>query len=188
MTTLDDLRAEGARITQRGIGMPAAGLIFWLAAAQLGHVFPPKTAAVLTFVATGAVFPIGWLLTRWAGGDLMAKGHALTGLGGLLNAVQIFYWPVLIAVFLVRPEWVPFTMGVLFGSHFLPYGWFYRSRGYTLLGVVGPLAALGVQLAAPAHAMTAIPLAMAAAHALALLIGENRADAQPIRGEQPSLP
>ncbi len=177
MQNLDSMRDEIARVTQRGIGMPAAGLAFWLTAAQLGQMYAPKTAAVLWFIATGAVFPLGWLITRWAGGDLMAKGYPLTALGGLLNAVQFFYWPVLIAVFFVRPELVPFTMGVLFVSHFLPYGWFYRSRGYTLLGIVGPLAAIGLQLAAPAHAMTVIPLAMAACYAaaLALLIAENRA-------------
>jgi hypothetical protein len=177
MNHIDSLRDEIARITQRGVGMPAAGLAFWLAAAQLGQMYAPRTAAVLTFIATGAVFPLGWFITRRAGGDLMHKGHPLGNLGMLLNFVQLFYWPVLVAVLFVRPDLVPFTMGVLFGSHFLPYGWFYRSRGYTVLGIAGPLAAIGLQLAAPTHAMTAIPLAMAAMYALALamLIAENRA-------------
>ena len=178
MQTLDEMRDEIAHITQRGAGMPAAGLLFWLAAAVLGYLYVPKTAAVLTFIATGAVFPIGWLITSRMGGNLMHKGHPLTNLGMLLNFVQMAYWPVLIAVFFVRPELVPFTMGVLFASHFLPYGWFYRSRGYTTLGIAGPIVAMAVQLAAPGHAMVAVPLAMAAVHAVAvaLVIGENRRD------------
>lgn len=168
MQALDTLRDGIARITRRGIGMPIAGLLYWLAVAALGASLPPQRAALYAFFATGAVFPLGWALTRALGGDLFAKGHPLNGLGGTLNGVQFCYWPVLIAVFFVRPELVPFTMGTLFGSHFLPYGWFYRSRGYALLGLGAPLVATALQLAAPAHAFVAIPLGVAAVHALAV--------------------
>ena len=71
---------------------------------------------------------------------------------------EIARGPVLVAVFFIRPELVPFTMGVLFGSHFLPYGWFYRSRGYTTLGISAPIVALLLQLAAPARSFVLIPL------------------------------
>lgn len=168
MAVLDTLRDEIARITRRGIGMPIAGTVFWLAFALLGASLPPRGASLLAFVATGAVFPLGWALTRALGGDLFAKGHPLNGLGGMLNAVQFCYWPVLVAVYFTRPELVPFTMATLFGSHFLPYGWFYRSRGYLGLGLGVPLVATALQLAAPAHAFVAIPLAVAAVYALAV--------------------
>lgn len=180
MQALDTLRDGIARITRRGIGMPIAGLFYWLAVAALGASLPPQRAALCAFFATGAVFPLGWALTRALGGDLFARGHPLNGLGGTLNAVQFCYWPVLIAVYFVRPELVPFTMGTLFGSHFLPYGWFYRSRGYTVLGIGAPAVALGLQLAASAHAWVAIPLAVTAMYALAvaMLLAENRRDAR----------
>ena len=51
------------------------------------------------------------------GADLINKGHVLNGLGGVMNAVQAFYWPVLIMVYFVAPEWTMFTMVVLFCSH-----------------------------------------------------------------------
>ncbi len=166
---LDDLRDEAARITQRGIGMPIAGTLFWLAFAALGWFQPPKTAALLSFFATGVVFPLGWWFTHLAGGDLMAKGHPLNGLGGLLNGVQFFYWPVLILVYALAPAYVPFAFGVLFGSHFLPYGWLYKSAGYTGLGIGAPVTALAVQLAFPGHVAWLLPLAVAAAYVIAVL-------------------
>lgn len=168
MHSLDSLRDEIARITRRGIGMPIAGTVFWLAFAAVGAGLSPRGASLIAFFATGAVFPLGWAMTRALGGDLFAKGHPLNGLGGTLNGVQFCYWPVLIAVYFVRPELVPFTMATLFGSHFLPYGWFYRSRGYALLGLGAPIVATALQLAAPAHAFVAIPLGVAAVHALAV--------------------
>lgn len=180
MIDIDLARATLAHRTRRGIGMPVAGLLFWLGFAALGATQPPKTASLLAFFATGLVFPLGWWFTRLAGGDLMAKVAPLTSLGMIANFTQLLFWPVLIAVFLLRPEWVPFTMGALFGSHFLPYAWIYRSRGYAVLGVGCPVAATVAQLAAPQLAMVGVPLAVASVYALAvvLLAGENRAQAQ----------
>ena len=95
---LDDMRDEIARITHRGIGMPAAG---------------------------------------------------------------IAYWPIVVVVAQTAPEWTIYTMAVLFGSHFIPYGWFYRSAGYLGLGIgsiVVPTALVLAGVRAPEH----IALAMAA--------------------------
>jgi hypothetical protein len=69
---------------------------------------------------------VGVFLTRLVGGALFAKSQALTSLGLLLALTQSFYWPVVIVVFRQAPDWTPFAMAVLFGSHFLPYAWFYR--------------------------------------------------------------
>jgi len=177
MNELDRLRAEIAGITKRGIGMPAAGMIYWLAMAWVGSRWEPRSAALLFFIGTGLVFPIGLGLTRLAGGDLFAKGHPLNGLGGILNAVQAFYWPIAILLFYKDPMLVPFALGTLFGSHFLPYGWFYRSRGYTFLGIAAPVATIVVQIAMPDRVFVAVPLAMAAMYAVcvAMIAGENRA-------------
>ncbi|HET7845347.1 MAG TPA: hypothetical protein VFL14_14415 [Xanthomonadales bacterium] len=170
MQNIDAMRDEIAAITQRGIGMPMAGMAYWIAMAALGSVLAPKAAALAMFFGTGAVFPLGWWLTKRAGGDLMHKGHPLTGLGMTLNFVQLAYWPVVLAVFGRDPMLVPLTLGTLFGSHFLPYGWFYRSRGYGALGIAAPVVATLLQLAAPARAFVLIPLGVAACYALAIAL------------------
>jgi hypothetical protein len=176
MNELDRLRDDAARVTKRGIGMPAAGMIYWLAMAWVGATYKPQSAALLFFIGTGLVFPIGYGLTRLAGGDLFAKGNPLTGLGGILNAVQAFYWPMAILLFYKDPMLVPFAFGTLFGSHFLPYGWFYRSRGYTFLGIAAPVITIVVQIAMPERVYTAVPVALAGMYlaCVAMLAGENR--------------
>src|SRR5215831_13524445 len=116
-----------ALLTRKGIGMPMAGMLYWLAVAFLLRQFPQRTALVFSFALTGAVFPVGALLTRLMGGDLFAKSQTLTPLGLLLAAVQLLYWPIIIVVFNQAPDWTPFALAVLFGSHFLPYAWLYRS-------------------------------------------------------------
>lgn len=177
-TTIDDERHRLARATARGIGMPAAGMLYWVAVAVLLRALPLRPALFWSFVATGAVFPVGALLTRALGGDLFAKSERFTALGMLFNALQLFFWPVIILVWRVAPAWTPFTMATLFGSHFLGYAWLYRSRGYAVLsiGVSGGLT-LAV-LAARDPLVTVVPLLAAAVYAVAvsLLALEVRRD------------
>jgi len=124
------------RLTRRGIGMPIAGMLYWLAVALLVRRLPQSTSLVWAFILTGPVFPVGAALTRLLGGNLFAKSPALTPLGLQLAALQLFFWPVVIVVFRQAPDWTPFTLAVLFGSHFLPYWWLYGSRAYALLSIL----------------------------------------------------
>lgn len=163
-------RTRLARLTKKGIGMPAAGLLFWIAVAVLLRLYPPPGVLVWCFILTGPVFPVGYVLTRVWGGDLFAKSPTLTPLGIQLAALQLFYWPIIIVVFRQAPEWTPFTMAVLFGSHFLPYAWLYESRAYLFLTVsvaavlsVGALATSG-----PLYLMT--PVLTAACYAVTVIL------------------
>jgi formate/nitrite transporter FocA (FNT family) len=174
---LAEFEAERDRlslITRKGIGMPAAGMLYWLGVAVLVQVFPQKTALVYSFALTGVVFPIGALLTRLAGGDLFAKSPTFTPLGLQLAAVQLFYWPILIVVFNAAPRWTPFTMAVLFGSHFLPYSWLYRSRGYAFLAIAtaGVMTVGMFATRSPMYATAPLLAAGCYAVAVAMLWGE----------------
>lgn len=163
-------RALLARLTKRGLGMPLAGLCYWIAVSAILANFPLKRALVISFAATGAVFPLGALLTRAFGGDLFAKSPTLTPLGLQLAAVQLFYWPVIIVLFRLAPEWTPFAIAVLFGSHFLPYWWFYESRGYALLAVLTIVASCTAVLVSGSPLTQTMPLIAAGCYAVACAV------------------
>lgn len=177
--TLDESRRDLALKTRKGIGMPMAGLLYWVGLSVAVQTLPVKTAILVAFFATGAVFPVGWLLTRLMGGNLVNKGHELNGIGGILNAVQAFYWPVLILVYFISPEWTVFTLVVLFCSHFLGYGWLYESRGYTFLAIAGPVIAVVMAIWQGAATHQSLPPIVAALYAIScvMLVAETRAQA-----------
>src|SRR5256885_14274273 len=79
-----------ALLTRKGIGMPAAGMLYWLGVAILLRQFPQKTALVFRFALTGVVFPVGALLTRIAGGGIFAEYSTLTTLGLMLSVRLLF--------------------------------------------------------------------------------------------------
>ena len=157
-----------SRLTRKGIGMPLAGLLYWLGVAALLQALPQRTALIFSFALTGVVFPLGALLTRLAGGDLFAKSPTLTPLGMLLAAVQLFYWPVIILVFRRAPEWTPFALAVLFGSHFLPYAWLYRSAGYGFLAVATTVVVTAAVVATRSPLYATAPLLAAGCYAVAV--------------------
>lgn len=183
------LEAERTRIallTRRGIGMPMAGFLYWLAMAMFVRVLPERTALVYSFFATGAVFPLGILFTRLAGGDLFVKSAVFTSLGLQLAVLQIFFWPVIIIVFGTARPWTPFVMAVLFCSHFLPYNWLYRSRGYFFLAVgTGVLTtATAIVLRSSLYLWAPLIAAACCAIAVGMLWQENRGDRRRATGER----
>ena len=167
---LEAERDRLSRLTRKGIGMPIAGLLYWLAVAFLLRAFPQKTALVFSFALTGMVFPLGALLTRLAGGDLFAKSATLTPLGLQLAAMQLFYWPVIIVVFNRAPEWTPFILAVLFGSHFLPYAWLYRSAAFMFLAIATTLVLSAGVIITRSPLFATAPLLAAACYAVAVIL------------------
>ena len=170
LKALDAERVRLSLLTRKGIGMPAAGMLYWIAVAVVLQRPPSTSALVLCFILTGPVFPIGVGLTRLAGGDLLAKSPSLTPLGMQLAALQLFYWPIIIVVFRQAPEWTPFTLAVLFGSHFLPYGWLYQSRAYMFLTISVTVVLSAAVLITGDPLYSTIPILTAACYAVAVIL------------------
>lgn len=123
------------RTTRKGVGFPIAGAMFWIIAGLLTQFVPVKHAVLYMFFVTGSVFPLGYVISKMMGAEVLGKETSLDQLAAILAAVQLFFWPVIILVYLYQPMWTPFVMAVLFSSHFLPYGWLYKSRGYYYLAI-----------------------------------------------------
>lgn len=166
---IDAERERLAQVAARGIGMPIAGMLYWLAVGALVRELPLGRALLWSFIATGAVFPVGALLTKAFGGDLFAKSERFTSLGMTFNALQLLFWPVIIVVFRQAPEWTPYAMCVLFGSHFLGYAWLYRSAGYALLTLGTVLVPTVAVLVAGDARYAQVPLLAAAVYAVAVV-------------------
>ena len=175
---LEEERRRICLLTRRGIGMPMAGFLFWIAMAVLVRTLPERAAMVYSFFATGVVFPLGVLFTRLAGGDLFVKSAVFTSLGLQLAILQLFFWPIIIIIFGVARPWTPYVMAVLFCSHFLPYNWLYRSRGYAFLAAGTGIMCTAAIMVARSSLYHWIPLIAAGCYAICVVMlwNENRTD------------
>jgi hypothetical protein len=111
-----------------------AGFLFWIAMALFVRTLPERAAMVYSFFATGAVFPSASCSPPRRRGSLPEE-RGLHQPRPPARDPAAFFWPVIIIVFGTARPWTPYVMAVLFCSHFLPYNWLYRSRGYAFLAV-----------------------------------------------------
>jgi hypothetical protein len=88
----------------------------------------------------------------------------------MVAALQLFFWPVVILVFRLAPAWTPWTMALLFGSHFLPYWWIYRSRAYAFLALSLAASMSGGAVWRGESFSTGVPVVAAACYAITVLL------------------
>lgn len=121
--TLQDLRAEFGR--SRFLAMPIAGTIAWAAVGVLGAVLPVMAASWALFICTGAIFPLGILIGRFTGEDILAakSENALDRLFGLSILMANLVWAIAIPFWLVEPTSLPLSVGVLAGLMWIPFSW-----------------------------------------------------------------
>ncbi|MNJ62764.1 hypothetical protein D3C77_586170 [compost metagenome] len=78
------------------------------------------------------------------------------------------------------PEYLPFTIGLLAGSHFLPYMWIYKSKAYLFvtLGTCFSSLILGGFLVD--QAFTLVPLAIAIVYGIGAFLIIRELKASPV--------
>lgn len=162
--------------TQRGYPFLVAGATYLYVLALAPAVMPMDTVRLMWVVGIGSIFPLGLLLGNRLGIDLMAPGNPLARLGGMAAAIQAFFIPVYIMVYQQAPAWLPFTIGLLGGSHFLIYAWLYDSRAYLGLTIATTLFAMiaGAWFIEAAFTIVPVGLALIYTATVVALLRENR--------------
>ena len=102
--------------------------------------------------------------------NILTTGNPLGTLGGIVAAPQAFYIPVFIIVYMHIPSYLPFTIGLLGGSHFLPYMWIYRSKAYLFVTLGVCLSSLIIGGFFVDHAFFFVPLAISLIYGIGVLL------------------
>lgn len=117
--------------TKRGLPMIIVGMFFWLIVGLLSffemHI---KMHGLLLFIGISIIFPLGILLSKMMKIDMVAKDNSLSALSGMLGAMQLFFTPILMVIFVDEPQMLPFFVGILTGAHFFPFAWVYKSKAF----------------------------------------------------------
>jgi hypothetical protein len=158
--SLAELQDHVIGVAQRGFPILVTGSAFFIVLAAISTALPQRTLGLVWIFGMMVIFPSGVLLGAMLRINVMTRDNPLGTLGGLVAAVQAFFIPVFIVVYQFTPQYLPLTVGVLGGAHFLPYSWIYRSRAYVFVAVGTGLASLVVGTAMLSSAYTLVPLAI----------------------------
>jgi hypothetical protein len=157
---LDRARQEVTRSSAGGAPFLICFGASLLICAVAWFYLPVKQAALAVMFQGGLALPAAFLLERKMAWGPMAKDNPLNTLSVQLAMSQIVAFPIVIAMYDLRPGAVPLAMASIAGGHFLPYAWLQRTNVYVWLAVAVSAGALGLQITLHAAAFPYILMHM----------------------------
>jgi hypothetical protein len=173
---LDNLHKDISKTAKKGYPILLSGSIIFFILTFMPLVFPIRTVHLIWVWGLMSIFPLGLLLGKFLKIDLFAQKNPLSSLGAMIAAPQAFFIPVFIIVYMNIPEYLPFTIGLLGGSHFLPYMWIYKSKGYLIVTLGTCLSSFVIGGYFIDYAFTFVPLAISVSFAVGVIqiVRENK--------------
>lgn len=174
MQTLNDLRIDFDTRSKYSLSMPIAGLIVWSAVGVLGAFLPMKTGVLAMVFATGVIFPIAMLVARFRGELLTDNRNPLSRLMGTCVVMVNLLWALHIPLVVHAPEFVPLSLGVGLGLHWMVYSWIIAHPLGCHHAVLRTIGLLAVWFAFPAHLVSASAAVIVAVYVMSLLQMHSR--------------
>lgn len=121
--TLVAYRREFEASANRSVSMPIAGACVWFVVALLSTRFDERTGVLVLLFGTGAIFPLALLIAKFRRENLLKSDNPLAKLMGLCVLMVNLLWAVHIPLFLYAPAFVPLSLGVGLGLHWVVWSW-----------------------------------------------------------------
>ena len=167
--TLDELQIDIITTAKKGYPILLAGTIVFLLFTLLPLVLPMNIVHLTWIFGLSVIFPLGILISKLVNVNLLVTDNPIGTLGGIVAAPQAFYIPVFVLVYMNIPEYLPFTIGLLAGSHFLPYMWIYKSKAYLFVTLGACFSALILGGFFVDHAYTLVPSAISIVYGVGVI-------------------
>lgn len=170
MKTLADLRADFESRSNRSLSMPVAGAIVWTVIGLIGLYLPFRTAVLVLAFGTGAIFPLAMLIARVRREELLSRTNPLARLMGACVFMVNLLWGVHIPLLLHAPQFVPLSLGIGLGLHWVVYSWIVGHPIGYVHAAVRTAGLVLVWFAFPAHLIPACAFAVVAAYCLSIAV------------------
>ncbi len=179
--SLTELRADFDLRSKGSLSMPIAGLIVWTVVAFLGWILPFKQAVLGLVFATGAIFPIALGVARLRDEQLINNINPLAKLMGNCVVMVNLLWALHIPLLMNAPQFVPLSLGIGLGLHWVVYSWIIANPLGMVHAVVRSVGLIGAWYVFPDHLVTASAAMVVLAYAFTLLQMVARAPLQSAR-------
>lgn len=121
--TLDEYRKDFEKSTNKSVSMPIAGAIVWTIVVILSTQFEESISIYILLFASGLIFPIALLISKIRNENLTSSSNPLAKLMGYCVLMVNLLWGVHIPLVLNAPEFVPLSLGIGLGIHWIVYSW-----------------------------------------------------------------
>lgn len=174
METLADLRTDFEAHSNRSLSMPIAAAIVWTVVGLVGLYLPFQNAVFVLAFGTGAIFPLAMLIAKLRNEILLSSTNPLAKLMGACVIMVNLLWGLHIPLLLYAPQFVPLSLGIGLGLHWVVYSWIIRHPIGYIHAIVRTLSLALVWFMFPTHLIPACALAVVAAYCLSIFFMASR--------------
>lgn len=121
--TLEELRRDFEASANRSVSMPIAGACVWLVIALLSIPLDERLSVLVLLFGSGMIFPVALLIAKSRGENIVSSDNPLAKLMGLCVLMVNLLWAVHIPLFLYAPTFVPLSLGIGLGMHWVVWSW-----------------------------------------------------------------
>jgi hypothetical protein len=173
--TLNELRTNFERETNRSLSMPIAGAFVWLVIAMCGYLLSEHLAIIAMLFGTGLIFPIALLIGKLRHENLTDRANPLSRLMGISVLMVNLLWAVHLPLLVGAPRFFPLSLGIGLGIHWIVYSWIIQHP----IGLIHALVRTGLIVTAwsvfSTHRMTAVPAVIVLVYLFSIIVMTRRA-------------
>ncbi|TCZ87711.1 hypothetical protein [Lysobacter sp. N42] len=173
--SLDAQREEFAR--RRFLAMPLAGTLAWGAVLVAALVLEPRWLPLVLFLATGMIAYLGIALSRLTGENFLDRSRPRNAFDALFMhsvGMAVLVYAIAIPFFLVQPDSLPLSVGILTGLMWLPFSWIIGHWIGLLHAITRTAGIVAAWYAFPAQRYVAVSLVIIAVYAITIAVFESR--------------
>ena len=129
------LKLEISVKAKKGIDFILAASIVWFAIGLIWLISDVSSynKSVFTFIIGSILLPMAFGFSKILKTQWKVVNNPLQPLGLWLNFAQLFYFPFLVFVLLIIPDFFIMTYAIITGAHLFPYAWFYDDNSYAVM-------------------------------------------------------
>ncbi|HEY6456855.1 MAG TPA: hypothetical protein VIY90_16390 [Steroidobacteraceae bacterium] len=174
MASLDALRADFELRANRSMSLPMAGLLVWSIIAALGFALPLRQSVSALVWGTGAIFPIALLIARFRREQLISSQNLLARLMGACVLMVNLLWALHIPLLAKAPAFVPLSVGIGLGVHWVVYSWVVRHPVGYIHAVARTLGLVCAWMLVPTNPVSACAVVICAVYGVSLYLMASR--------------
>lgn len=171
-TDLDLEKKNYFLATSGGISLQASGAIYWLTLGIAGFFLSQNHWAILGFITSGLIFPIGLLLSKPLKSNLMLK-RPLSSLVMPAMTAMFLTWPMIITGYFSDVAVVPLFLAIGMSLHWPAIGWMYNSKSCMIHAIFRVAIVTGLWFTLPGYRFTIIPLTVSIIYLLTIFSVRN---------------
>ena len=166
--SLEKYRMDFEASTNRSVSMPIAGAFVWLVIAILSTQLSEKMGVLILLFASGTIFPIA-LAISWVRGEvLVSSQNPLAKLMGYCVLMVNLLWAVHIPLFMYAPEFVPLSVGIGMGLHWIVYSWIVQHPVGLIHSLLRTLLIVGVWFLFPEQRLLTVSLVIVFVYSISI--------------------